>query len=592
MRFTSSIAIFLTTLALTTAVVGQQTNPVERQIANPITDTPNINPVAAPKVAAPKTKKKPSVEPEGGDGEVVVYSDKMSAEGEKDKRIVRHTGNVDIRYGIYRMQADEIVIYELENKVVAKGSVIFDQGDDQRITGATATWNYRTKLGVFEDATGFTNQTDDGTILYFTADRVERIGLNEIEVTNGKFTACDEAVPKWSFTAAKARIKTNDKLRIRNAKFRIKDLPVLVVPFATIPLRQGDRSSGFLLPTVGFSGRKGLRLSTAYYQTLGPSADVTFRGDLYSSRGLGYGLDLRTRANSRSYFNVGFYAVKDRVFGASAGPSTPDQGGSIVYADGVHYFPNGFTAAADVRLTSSLAFRQEFADGIQQIISPIEVSQVFVNKSWNNYTLNLLARTQVISIPNVREQTRNLPSINFEKRPSMLSFLDGVYFSFKTSLEGVSRSEEVDDVNLYRQMTGHDPISTPAVAQRFDIYPQITVPFRTKYFNFTATGAIRATFTRILSMICDRSSAATCYGNMANSRWIFAQSLWRRTITARITHLGFVMLSNRLRRIDWLRGLTILIGSFVSTMLIPQQIRTRSSSELPIGSTPVDTARP
>ena len=495
MRFTSSIAATLATLALSMAVAGQQTNPVERQIANPITDTPNINPVAAQqKIAAPKPKKKPSVEPEGGDGEVVVYSDKMSVEGEKDKRVVRHTGNVDVRYGIYRMQADEIIIYEVDNRLVAKGSVIFDQGDDQRITGSTATWNYRTKLGVFENATGFTNQTDDGTILYFTADRVERLGLNEIEITNGKFTACDEAVPKWSFTAAKANIKTNDKLRIRNAKFRIKDVPVMVVPFATIPIKQQDRSSGFLLPTVGYSGRKGLRLSTAYYQTLGQSADVTFRGDLYSARGFGYGLDLRTRANSRSYFNVGFYAVKDRVFGPNAGPATPDQGGSIVYADGVHYFPNGFTAAADVRLTSSLAFRQEFADGVQQIISPIEVSQVFVNKSWNSYTLNLLSRAQVISIPNVREKTRNLPSINFEKRPSMLSFLDGVYFSFKTSLEGVSRREEVDNVVLYRQMTGTDPISTPSIVQRFDIYPQITVPFQTKYFNFTATGAIRATY--------------------------------------------------------------------------------------------------
>jgi LPS-assembly protein len=495
MRFTSPIAIFLSILALTAVVAGQQTNPVERQIANPITDTPNINPMANDqKVAAPKPKKKPSVEPEGGDGEVVVYSDKMTVEGEKDKRIVRHTGNVDVRYGIYRMQADEIIIYEADTKLVARGSVIFDQGDDQRITGATAVWNYRTKLGTFEDATGFTNQTDDGTILYFTADRVERIGVNEIEVTNGKFTACDEAVPKWSFTAAKARIKTNDKLRIRNAKFRIKDVPVFAVPFASIPIKQQDRSSGFLLPTIGFSGRKGLRLSTAYYQTLGPSADITFRGDVYTARGLGYGLDLRTRANSRSYFNIGFYAVKDRIFGADVGPSTPDQGGSTVYADGVHYFSNGFTAAVDVRLTSSLDFRQEFADGVQQIISPIEVSQVFINKSWNSYTFNLLARTQVISIPNVREKTRNLPSINFEKRPAMLPFLNGVYFSFKTSLEGVSRREEVDDIDLYRKMTGNDPISTPAIAQRFDIYPQITVPFRTKYFNFTATGAIRATY--------------------------------------------------------------------------------------------------
>ncbi len=495
MRFTSFKAVFLAIVVLSAGVAAQQTNPVERQVANPITDTPNINPISAEqKIAAPKPRKPGTPEQEGGDGEVVVYSDKMSVEGTKDARIVKHSGNVDVRYGIYRLQADEVTIYEAENRIVAKGSVVFDQGDVQRITGATGIWNYKTKLGFFEDATGFTNQTNDGTILYFTAERVERVSLTEIVVIKGKFTACDEAVPKWSFTADRATIRTNDKLRLKNAKFRIKDVPMVVVPYATIPIKEQDRSSGFLLPTVGYSKRKGGRISTAYYQTLGPSADITFRGDLYTSRGIGYGADLRTRANSRSFFNAGFYAVKDRIFGPNASAAYPDQGGSIIYAEGVHYFPNGFTAAADVRLTSSLAFRQEFSDGIQQIISPIEVSQVFVNKSWNDYTLNLLARTQVVSIPNVREKTRNLPSINFEKRPSMLSFLNGVYFSFKTSLEGVSRREEVDDVALYRQMTGSDPVMTPSLAQRFDIYPQVTVPFQTKYVNFTANAAVRATY--------------------------------------------------------------------------------------------------
>ena len=71
----------------------------------------------------------------------------------------------------------------------------------------------------------------------------------------------------------------------------------------------------FLTPTFGGSGAKGARLSTAYYQTLGRSADFTFRSDIYTQRGLGFGGDLRTRANSRSYLNVGFYAVKDRIFG-------------------------------------------------------------------------------------------------------------------------------------------------------------------------------------------------------------------------------------------------------------------------------------
>ena len=495
MRFYNSLKfVFLVVLLSAIFVSAQTTNPVERQVSNPLTDTPNINPIAPQQdIKAPKKQTTGFVQ-EGGGDELVVYSDRESAAGEEGKRIIVRSGNVDVHYGIYRLQADKITIYEEKSLMIAEGSVVFDQGDDERITGARGEFNYKTKLGFFIDSTGFTNQTNDGTVIYFTADRVKRIGLNEVFVENGKFTACEDTVPKWSFTASEAHIKQNDRIKLKNAKFRVKDIPVIPIPFASIPIKERDRASGFLTPTFGFSGNKGFRLSTAYFQTLGPSADVTLRTDIYSSRGLGYGLDFRTRANSRSFFNFGFYAVKDRIFGHSKDADHPDQGGSIVYADGVQYFSNGFTAVADVRLTSNLAFRQIFSDGIQQIISPIEVSQAFVNKSWNNYTLNLLARSQVISIPNVRVKTRNLPSINFDKRPSRLSFWKDSYFSFKTSLEGVSRREEVDDPALYRQQTGGDPVVTPALGQRFDIHPQISVPFYFKYFNLTATAGTRVTY--------------------------------------------------------------------------------------------------
>lgn len=486
--------IFLIAVLCVSLTNAQQTNPVDRKVANPITDTPNVDPVSDENsIKAPK-RTQSGYTPEGGDDEVVVYSENQSVEGEEGNRIITHSGNVDVRYGIYRLQADKIVIYEAENRMVAEGSVVFDQGEDQRITGARGEWNYRTKLGKFVNSTGFTNQTNDGTVIYFTADMVERVSLNEVIVTNGKFTACEEAVPKWSFTAEEARIRPNDRLKLKNAKFKVKDLTIVPLPYASISIKPEDRASGFLTPTFGYSRDKGARISGAYYKTLGRSADVTFRGDLFTSRGIGLGMDVRTRANSRSYFNFGFYVVKDRILGAKADAAHPDQGGSLIYADGVQYFPNGFVAAADVRLTSNLAFRQVFSDGIQQIISPIEVSQAFVNKSWDNYTFNLLARSQVISIPNVRIKTRNLPSINFDKRPSEISFLKNVYFSFKTSLEGVSRREEVDDVRLYTQQTGSLPVVSPAIGQRFDIHPQVMIPFNFKYVSLTATAGTRVTY--------------------------------------------------------------------------------------------------
>ncbi len=476
--------------------VGQETNPVDRKVANPVTDTPNINPVAPERKlkSANKRRQESGYKQEGGGDELVVYSNKQEAKGAEGKRIIIHQGNVDVRYGIYRLQADRITLYEEANLIIAEGSVVFDQGEDQRITGTKGTWNYKTKLGNFVNSTGYTNQTRDGDVLYFTADKVERTSLTEVLIKKGEFTACEDAVPQWSFTADEAIVITKDRVKLKAPAFRIKGISLIKLPYLSVPLREDDRKSGFLIPTVGFSANKGFRISNAYYQTLGRSADVTVRADLFTSRGIGYGFDLRTRANSRSYFNVGMYGVQDRILGGGPSPERPDQGGTSIYANGVHYFENGFVGVADVRITSNLDFRQVFSDGIQQIISPIEVSEAYVNRSWGDYTFNARARSEVISIPNVRVKSRNLPSIDFEKRPSPLKFFENAYFSFKTSLGGISRREEVDSIQLYRDVAGSDPVVAPAIGQRFDVHPQVTIPFNSKYFSLTATAGGRFTY--------------------------------------------------------------------------------------------------
>jgi hypothetical protein len=79
-------------LAVALCVVSggaQQTNPVDRAVSNPITDTPNINPVGQqPEIKISNRSQKSDSKIEGGDDEVVVYSDNESVEGEDGKRII------------------------------------------------------------------------------------------------------------------------------------------------------------------------------------------------------------------------------------------------------------------------------------------------------------------------------------------------------------------------------------------------------------------------------------------------------------------------------------------------------------------------
>jgi len=475
----------------------QQANPVERKVLNPITDTPNVNPLQQEQPIRPRLPVRT------GDGvgaqsteQLDITSGKQTASGAEGARIVVHEGDVDARVGIYRLQADKLTVYEASQRVIAEGNVVFDQGEAQRITGSRAEFNYATKLGFFINSTGFTNQTEDGTVIYFTADSVEKVAANRIVVLNAELTACDEETPKWSFTAARAEITLNDRVRAKNPKFKVKGLTLLPLPYVSVSIKRRDRASGFLTPTFSGSGKKGFRLSNAYYQTLGRSADVTLRNDIFSKRGLGFGADMRTRANSRSFLNLGFYTVKDRIFGPKGGPDNPDQGGSSFYMDGVHYFPNGFLAAADVNITSNLAFRQVFSDNIQQAISPEERSQVYVNKNAGDYSFNVLARNQVTSLPNARIRIRNLPSVELQKRPSPLSFIEKlpVYFSFESALEGVSRKETVEDLATFARETGGNPLITPSVVQRLDVHPQFSVPFYFGGWSATTTASLRGTY--------------------------------------------------------------------------------------------------
>jgi LPS-assembly protein len=484
---------FLISLAAT-SVRAQQTNPVERKVENPITDTPYVNPLQQDQPVRPTTQGKvPTIQP--GDTLDVTCA-RESVTGPKGAQVSVCEGNVDARIGTYRLQADKITVYDAKNLVVADGNVVFDQGDQQRITGSHAEWNYKTKTGFFVNSTGYTNQTNDGTRLYFIADRVEKISLTTIVLTNVEITACDEEKPKWSFRADKVRIKTGDRARLSSPTFRVKGLPIVYLPFASVSLKKQDRASGFLTPTFSASGAKGFRLSQAYYLTLGRSADFTLRGDLFSKRGFGVGGDLRTRANSRSFFNMGFYAVKDRVLGHKVDAQHPDQGGSSFYIDAVHYFPNGFLAAADVNITSSLAFRQIFSDSIQQAISPEERSQVFLNKNYNAYSFNFRMNSQATSLQDSQIRIRELPSIYLDRRPSPAPWFKKipVYYSFESAAEGVSRKETAGDLAAFIAATGRAPIITPSIVQRLDLHPSVSLPLSFGGWTLTTTVGARATY--------------------------------------------------------------------------------------------------
>ncbi len=424
-------------------------------------------------------------------------SDEVSIDATEQNKIgdvFIYTGYVDARYQNIRLQADRVEYNDTTNDSVAEGNVVFDQGASQRVTARRAEINLATKLGTFYDATGFTDRTATGEFLYYTATRIDKTGPNEYVLYDADVTACEDSIPKWSFSAKKAKLRVDDRVRLRNAVFDIKGKPIFWLPYASIPISRRERQSGFLLPRFGNSNTKGFTYSQAYYQTLGRSADATIRGDYFSARGLGLGFEFRARTDERSGINFGTYLVKDRLFGEDG----PDQGGSAFYIEGVQYLPHGWLAVADVRVTSNLAFRRVFSETFEEIINPQERSTFYVNNNYNAYSFNLLSESDSTAI---REQDPDRPddssdfSINIRHLPSaeVLSFDRPVYkdwpiyFSFDAAAEGLRRTERVNDTLVFE---------TPNVVQRLDFAPRFTFPLALPLGGWAITPAVtlRSTF--------------------------------------------------------------------------------------------------
>jgi len=427
-----------------------------------------------------KKQASPEKEPEkparvaGPEETVDIVADKQSKNGE----LFIYEGYVNATQGDMRLQADHVTLNNTTGDMVAEGNVIFDQGADQRVTARRAEINWTTKRGIFWDTTGFTNRTQTGDYVFFTASRVEKTGPDTYELYDADVTACEDVIPKWTFKTRRAELKMGDRVIMHNAVFRVKTLPAFVLPYAWIPAGRKERKSGFLLPNTGTSSQKGRTLKLAYYQTLGDSADITFRGDIYTQRGIGMGAEFRAQTDEKSYLRLGVFSVKDRLFG----PAGDNQGGTAFIGEAVQHLPHGWLAVGNVSLVTSLAFRQVFSDDISQVVDPRRESTFYANNNTNGFSVNLLASNETTTLftpsqnpltPSAGTSTdvkiRHAPEMDLTMYPRRIFDGTPIYFSFDSSV-GALKKEEIVDTSIV--------LTTPTV-QRFDFQPKITVPLAT-----------------------------------------------------------------------------------------------------------------
>jgi LPS-assembly protein len=383
------------------------------------------------------------------------------------------SGNVHIHYQDIDLQADEAEIDLSTKTVIAIGNVVIDQGP-RRMTGTTSTFNLDTKTGKLSQATA--RVTPD---YYFSGTEVEKTGDDTYEVTNGIFSSCDQKVPDWSFRLGRAHIQAEGYAHVHNVSMLAKKLPVLYLPYILWPTKS-ERSSGFLIPNVGYSDRRGAQLGLAYFQTLGRSYDTTFHVDLFSKNFLGLGNELRYQPSVGTKGNVLGYIVHDSE--KLAGEPPHDQWRwKVEWNHETSDLPWGMRGLVHYQSFSDFNFFRDFERDFDRNTVRFIDSRASATGNWGANLLNVLLneRETFVGAGDQNVVQRRLPEIDYRLR--------------STRIGRTPFYLELDSSAAYLELAQNG--GSQVKYGRFNLFPQITLPIRTfPWLSLSVTGGERLTW--------------------------------------------------------------------------------------------------
>ena len=398
-------------------------------------------------------------------------------EQEKIGDVYHLRGSVDIVYRDYDLRADEITYDQATSIAEAKGHVIFDGGpNDLHLTATHGSYNLKNQYGKFYDVIGTTGARVRGSHVLLTSSNpfsfrgavVEKSGRNRIIVHRGSVTSCKLEDPKWTFNTEKADVVLGEKAKLYHSTFRLDHIPFLYFPYASLPVEKLGRQSGFLIPDIGQSSRKGFIFGDAFYWAINRSMDAMFGTEYWSQRGWAQHGEFRARPSDASNIDLKYFGVLDRGYG-----SPPQkQGGEEATLTADSLLAHGVRAVADIDYLNSYVFRLAFSETFTQAVNSEVKSTAFLTKAQDGYFFNLMAsRYQNF------ESTNNGDLISILHAPSFDTdsvdhplFHTPVVWAYDASLQGVSR---------------HEPdFNTAPLVGRYDVNPRIAVPLHWLGWNF------------------------------------------------------------------------------------------------------------
>lgn len=391
---------------------------------------------------------------------IMVSADMLSYD--RENKIYTAEGNVEITRGPMILKADRVSMNGETKEAEAAGNVYFFNGTDE-IKGDRFKLNIDTQTGIVYKGMLFYADKH----FYVTGDEMEKLGEKTYRIREGSLTSCDGPVPDWKITGKRSEVTLEGYGKIWNGAFWIRNFPVAYIPFGIYPART-KRASGFLLPSLGQSGKKGFQVRNAYFWAINRSMDATFTADVMTERGVMGGLEYRYFLKQDLQGILNFTFIDDNGYEYDDGTRSEDG-----FRWGVEFYhrqtlPGDIQAMADINLVSDDNYLEDFADNVNMKTSSYLESRASLLKEW--YPVSMILDASYFQnlnddIDNDRMTVQRLPRFTTYVRPAFL-FGTPIAFEMNGSVANFYREEGVR-------------------ALRLNVAPRLTANIAPGYFSVT-----------------------------------------------------------------------------------------------------------
>ena len=137
---------------------------------------------------------------------------------------------------------------------------------------------------------------------YYSGKIIEREEPNIMHMHESIYTSCQLDHPHYYFLSKKMKMLQGDKIIAKPITLYISDFPIISFPFAILPNKGGNRRSGWIMPSIGSSNKRGTFLQNlGYYFAPNEYMDLKFLFSLYDLKGIN--LKSYLRYNKRYKYN-------------------------------------------------------------------------------------------------------------------------------------------------------------------------------------------------------------------------------------------------------------------------------------------------